>query len=160
MPAEGDAFREVMGQFPTGVTIVTTRLGDELHGMTANAIASVSLQPPLVLVCIDAAADSHDIVDRAGVFALNILARDQEELSWQFAVKEGRSSHALDDVPHHIRATGAPIIDGSVAYLDCRIVQRLPAGDHTIFIGEVEDAARLNDAEPLVFHRGAYRTLG
>lgn len=159
MPVSGDIFRDVMGRFPTGVTIVTTRLGDELHGMTANAIAAVSLEPPLVLVCIDTAADSHDIVDGAGVFALNIVARDQEELSQQFAVKEGRASHALHDVPHHTRATGAPIIDGSVAYLDCRIVERLPAGDHTIFIGEVVDAGRLNDAEPLVYLRGAYRTL-
>jgi flavin reductase (DIM6/NTAB) family NADH-FMN oxidoreductase RutF len=159
VPVDGDAFRAAMGQFPTGVTIVTSRHGDDLHGMTANAVASVSLNPPLVLVCIDKAADSHDIVDGAGAFALNILAQGQEGLSQQFAVKEGASSHDIGDVPHHARATGAPIIDGSVAYLDCRIVERFPGGDHTIFVGEVVDAGRLSDAEPLVYHRGAYRGL-
>jgi flavin reductase (DIM6/NTAB) family NADH-FMN oxidoreductase RutF len=155
----GDDFRRVMGRFATGVTIVTSRLGDESHGMTANAVTSVSLDPPLVLVCVDEAADSHDIIERSGSFAVSILGRDQEHLSRVFAVKEGPGAHSLDDVPHHVRVTGAPIIDGSVAYLDCRVVDRHQAGDHTIFIGEVVDASPLADQPPLLFFEGEYREL-
>src|SRR3989304_3870044 len=114
-PPGRDEFRAVMGRFATGVTIVTTRLGDELHGMTANAGSAASLDPPLVLVCID------------------------------------RSAQRRDGVPHHARATGAPIVDGSLAYLDCRIVGRYPGGDHTIFVGEVVDAGRVDGGGPRGF---------
>ncbi|HEU5322547.1 MAG TPA: flavin reductase family protein [Methylomirabilota bacterium] len=155
-PPDRDEFRAVMGRFATGVTIVTTRLGDELHGMTANAVSAVSLDPPLVLVCIDRSADSHDIVDASGIFALSILGREQYELSRRFAVKEGSAAHQLGGVPYHAGATGAPVIDGSLAYLDCRIVGRYPGGDHTIFVGEVVDAGRLDGGEPLVFYEGRY----
>ena len=155
-PPGRDEFRAVMGRFATGVTIVTTRLGGELHGMTANAVTAVSLEPPLVLVCIDRSADSHDIIDASGLFALNILGRGQYGLSQHFAVKEGLAAHRLDGVPHHARATGAPIIDGSLAYVDCRIVGRYPGGDHTIFVGEVVDAGRLDGGDPLVFYEGRY----
>src|SRR3990170_1706462 len=146
-----------MGRFATGVTIVTSRLDDELHGMTANAVVSVSLQPPLVLVCVDRSADSHGIIDGSGIFALNILGRDQERLCEAFALKEHEAAHRLDDVPHHARATGAPIIDGSLAYVDCRVVQRYPGGDHTIFLGEIVDAGHLSEhAGPLIFYQGRY----
>ena len=155
MPRGKDEFRDVMGRFASGVTVVTSRLGEELHGMTANALTSVSLEPPLVLVCVATSADSHDIIDKSGIFALSILAREQEGLSGRFAVKEGAVGHRLDDVPHHTRATGAPIVDGSLAYLDCRVVARYPGG-HTIFLGEVVDAGRLNDQGPLIFYDGRY----
>jgi len=155
-PPGRDEFRAVMGRFATGVTIVTTRLGDELHGMTANAVTAVSLGPPLVLVCVDRSADSHDIIDASGVFALSILGRGQGPLSQRFAVKEGESTHGLEGVPYHARTTGAPILGGCLAYLDCRIVGRYPGGDHTIFVGEVVDAGRLDGAEPLVFYEGRY----
>lgn len=148
-----------MGRFATGVTIVTSRCGDELHGMTANSVTAVSLNPPLVLVCIDRSADSHDIIAESGIFAVNILSREQERLSSQFAVKEGEAAHGLDDVPHHARATGAPIIDGGLAYLDCRVFERYPGGDHTIFVGEVVDAGPLDGTDPLIFYRGRYLGL-
>lgn len=148
-----------MGQFATGVTIVTSRLGEERHGMTANAVTSVSLEPPLVLVCVDKSADSHDIIANSGVFALSILSREQEGLSVNFAGKDRPGAHRLDDVPYHTRATGAPIIAGSLAYLDCRVVGRYPGGDHTIYLGEVVDAARLSDRGPLIFYEGRYLGL-
>ncbi len=159
MPPGKDELRRVMGRFATGVTIVTSRLGDELHGMTANAVTSVSLEPPLVLICVERKADSHDIIDRSGIFALSILSREQERLSHAFAIKEGESAHSLDGVPHHTGATGAPIIDGSLAYLDCRVVERHAGGDHTIFVGEVVEAAPLADGSPLVFYQGRYTEL-
>ena len=158
MPPSAE-FRRVMGRFATGVAIVTSRLGDELHGMTANAVTSVSLEPPLVLICIDRTADSHDIIDRSGVFALSILSREQEQLSRAFAIKEGDTAHRLDDVPHHTRATGAPVIDGSLAYLDCRVVERHSGGDHTIFVGEVVEAGPVSDQSPLIFYEGRYLGL-
>lgn len=148
-----------MGRFATGVTIVTSRRGDELHGMTANAVTSVSLDPPLVLVCVDRASDSHDIIDESGVFALSILSSDQEELSVHFAAKERSGAHSLGDVPHAVRATGVPIIEGALAYLECRVVGRYPGGDHTIFLGEVLDAGHLSDQGPLIFYRGRYLRL-
>ena len=145
-----------MGHFATGVVIATTSLDDAIHGMTANAVTSVSLDPPLVLVCVERSADSHDIIDRSGLFALSILGRGQETLAERFARKDGAGAHRLHGVPHHTRITGAPILDGSLAYLDCRVVARYPGGDHTIFLGQVADAGPLEGRDPLVFFRGRY----
>ncbi len=156
MAAAKEEFRRVMGRFATGVTVITTSLGEEKHGMTANAVTSVSLEPMLVLVCVEKNADTHDILKRAGIFAVNILSGDQAELSEKFAKKEFENAHGLDDVPHHVAATGAPIIDGCLAYLDCRTLTEHHGGDHTIFIGEVLDAGELAEGEPLVFYRGRY----
>ena len=154
-PAKED-FRQAMGRFATGVTIITTRLGEDLHGMTANAVTSLSLDPLLVLVCVDKTADTHDILAKAGVFAINILNKDQSEISDRFAKKEFDGAHGLEDLSHTFAVTGAPIIDGSLAYLDCRTVTEHHGGDHTIFIGEVLEAKELSDAEPLVFYRAKY----
>ncbi len=149
-------FRRAMSRFATGVTLITTRVGDELHGMTANAVTSLSLDPMLVLVCVDKTADTHDILAKAGVFAVNILNKEQAEVSNRFAKKEFDGAHGLDDLPHGFAVTGAPIIEGALAYLDCRTVTEHHGGDHTIFIGEVAEARELSDEEPLVFYRGKY----
>ncbi|MBI2912905.1 MAG: flavin reductase family protein [Chloroflexi bacterium] len=148
-----------MGRFATGVTVVTTRLGDELHGMTANAVTSVSLEPLLVLVCVDKTADTHDILAQSGVFALSILTLEQEALSNHFAKKETEGAHRLDGFPLQFGMTGCPILEGSVAYLDCRVVAQYPGGDHTIFVGEVVDAQEMEDGGPLVFYQGRYTQL-
>jgi len=145
-----------MGRFATGVTLITTRLRGELHGMTANAVTSLSLDPMLVLVCVDKTADTHDILSKAGVFAVNILNKDQADISHRFAKKEFDGAHGLDDLPHGFAATGAPIIEGALAYLDCRTITEHHGGDHTIFIGEVAAAGELSDSAPLVFYRGKY----
>jgi len=149
-------FRRAMSRFATGVTLITTRVGDELHGMTANAVTSLSLDPMLVLVCVDKTADTHDILARAGVFAVNILNKEQADVSNRFAKKEFDGAHGLDNLPHGFAVTGAPIIDGALAYLDCRTITEHHGGDHTIFIGEVAEARELSDEEPLVFYRGKY----
>ena len=146
-----------MGRFATGVTIITTRDRDHLHGMTANAVSSLSLDPMLIIVCVDKNADTHDILLKAGFFAVNILARDQEGLAMALATKKGDSwTHGLDNVPTHTAETGAPILDGSLAYLDCRTLTEHHGGDHTIFIGEVLDARELRDGEPLLFYTGKF----
>ena len=157
MPPSRDEFRRTMSRFATGVTIITTRVGDDMHGMTANAVTSLSLDPMLVLVCVDKTADTHDILLKAGFFAVNILARDQEELAMKLATKKGDSwSHGLDEVSHQVAATGAPIIDGSIAYLDCKTLTEHHGGDHTIFIGEVLEAKELSEAQPLLFYTGKF----
>jgi len=155
-----DDFRRVIGRFATGVTIVTSRLGEELHGMTANAVSSLSLEPMLALVCVDRTADTHDIIARSGAFVLNILREEQEELSRHFADKATEGAHRLDAVPHRFGETGAPILEDCLAYLECRVAQELPGGDHTIFVGEVVAAGEpAQDARPLLFYRGRYRRL-
>ena len=159
MPVTPEEFRKAIGRFATGVTIITTRHDEHLHGMTANAVTSVSLDPLLVLICVDKTADTHDILLKAGVFAVNILASDQQEISLKFARKEIDWTHGLEGVSHHFAATGAPIIDGSLAYLDCRTVSEHHGGDHTIFVGEVIEAEELSDGEPLVFYAGQFGRL-
>jgi len=156
MTATKDEFRRAMGRFATGVTLITTHLDDELHGMTANAVTSLSLDPMMVLVCVDKTADTHDILAKAGVFAVNILNGNQAHLSDRFAKKEFDGAHGLDEVPHGFAVTGAPIIEGAIAYLDCRTAMEHHGGDHTIFIGEVLEAKELSEDEPLVFYRGKY----
>jgi flavin reductase (DIM6/NTAB) family NADH-FMN oxidoreductase RutF len=151
-----DEFRRAMGRFATGVTLITTCLDGELHGMTANAVTSLSLDPMMVLVCVDKTADTHDILSKAGVFAVNILNKEQADISNRFAKKEFENAHGLHDLPYRTAVTGAPIIEGAIAYLDCRTVTEHHGGDHTIFIGEVAEAKELSDGEPLVFYRGKY----
>jgi flavin reductase (DIM6/NTAB) family NADH-FMN oxidoreductase RutF len=156
MTVAKDVFRRAMGRFATGVTLITTRLGDDLHGMTANAVTSLSLEPMMVLVCVDKTADTHDILSKAGVFAVNILNRKQSAISDRFAKKEFDGAHGLDEVPHGFAVTGSPIIEGAIAYLDCRTAMEHHGGDHTIFIGEVLEARELSDDAPLLFYRGKY----
>ena len=156
MPPTKDDFRKAMGRFATGVTVITTGADGEVHGMTANAVTSVSLEPMMLLLCVDKDADSHELLSRAGVFAVNILSDNQQEISNRFAIKDDADTHGLDGVPHTIGKTGAPILEGALAYLDCRTVTEQEAGDHTIFIGEVVDAGFEDDGSPLLFYSGQY----
>jgi flavin reductase (DIM6/NTAB) family NADH-FMN oxidoreductase RutF len=149
-------FRRVMGHFATGVTVLTTALGDELHGMTANALCSVSLDPLLVLVCVNKQARTHVILSESGVFALNVLAEEQEHFSRLFADDTVDPSHSLTDLSHRRGVTGAPILTDCLAFVECRVVAAYPGGDHTIFVGAVEDAGVLREGRPLIFFRGAY----
>ena len=158
-PPTKDHFRRVMGQFATGVTVVTTRLGDEVHGLTANAICSVSLEPLLVLVCVDHSADSHHLLEKSGIFAVNILSHKQEDLSRLFAAPTEEKAGRLASIGYRTAVTGAPIIEGCLAYLDCRIVAAYPGGDHTIFIGQVKGAEISGDGSPLLFFHGRYTTV-
>lgn len=159
MSPTADDFRKAIGRFATGVTVITTKLDGEPHGMTANAVTSLSLDPMMLLVCVAKDADTHDILSEAGVFAVNILAEDQSELSDRFAKKEFDGAHEMDDIPVRFARSGAPIIEGALAYIDCRTVREHHGGDHTIFIGEVLDAGQLGDGQPLLFYGGKYGKL-
>lgn len=149
-------FRKALGAFATGITVITTRGEDHSYGMTANAFSSVSLDPPLILVCAKSGAEGSEHIARNGVFAVNILAADQEPLSRYFSSKDRpRGRDAFRDVEHRTVATGCPVLEGVVGYLDCRLHENRTVGDHEIFIGEVV-ALDASDREPLLFHGGGY----
>ncbi|MGH7949165.1 MAG: flavin reductase family protein [Candidatus Binataceae bacterium] len=157
MPIEKNELRRVMGHFATGVTVITTlRNSGELHGLTANAFTSVSLVPPLLLICVDKKAESYPCFDETKVFTVNVLAHDQEAVSRKFAVSGGDKFHG---VAFHSGANGAPILDGALAYIECKVVQAFDGGDHTIYLGEIEQA-EAREGKPLMFFRGGYRELG
>jgi flavin reductase (DIM6/NTAB) family NADH-FMN oxidoreductase RutF/DNA-binding MarR family transcriptional regulator len=146
------AFRRCLGQFATGVTIVTARSGDELVGMTANSFSSVSLDPPLVLWSAKRTSSSFAAFEAAAHFAVNVLASDQVHLSKHF----GRSGHdKFAGIPWRAGLGGSPILDGAVASFECRRTVDYPGGDHLIFIGEVQRFARY-DREALLFAQGLY----
>jgi flavin reductase (DIM6/NTAB) family NADH-FMN oxidoreductase RutF len=155
-------FREAMGLFPTGVTLLTSRAPDGTdRAITANSFTSVSLDPLLVLVSVEHASRLHDAVLASGLWAVSLLPRDLEDVSRRFARRGHRVSDGLADVPHSRGPeTGALVLDGALATVECRTRTVVPGGDHTVLLGDVL-AIRLvdQDAPPLVWHRGRYRDL-
>jgi flavin reductase (DIM6/NTAB) family NADH-FMN oxidoreductase RutF len=158
------SYRNTIGLFASGVTIITTRLGEVVHGMTANAVSSVSLDPTLLLVCLDRRTRMHDLVQQAGLFAVNVLAADQEHLSVHFAGrgKDGppppdlRFVYGSDDTDDG----SVPTIAGSVTAIRCQVEAAYPGGDHTIVLGRViELRTGAADAQPLIWFGGHYRQL-
>lgn len=155
MSVDPDAFRSVLGRFASGVTVVTVRdPGGRDQGMTVSAFSSVSLSPPLVMVCIGHDASLHPLIEHVTHFGVNILSATQEALSRRFAAHLDR----FDGVGFERGESGVALIEGALAFLECRIVARHPAGDHTIVIGEVE-AAENRDDRPLLYYRGGYAQL-
>jgi len=154
-------FRSAVGSFATGVTVVTTRGEGHAYGMTANAFSSVSLDPPLILVCVISQSEGSEHIRRNSCFAVNILRAEQEPLSRYFASRERpRGRDAFGEVDHRIAASGSPILEGAIGYLDCRLHGSYDAGDHEIFIGEVLELGFDPEGEPLVFHGGRYKLVG
>jgi len=156
MPIEKAEFRRVLGHFAAGVTVVTTVGSDGApYGLTATAFTSVSLDPPLVLVCVDKRSESLPHIHASKAFAVNFLAADQEDLSRRFATTGGEKFEGLD---LGRAASGAPILAAALGYVDCRVVNSIEAGDHFVFLGQV-DAADVRAATPLLYFAGAYRQL-
>jgi flavin reductase len=154
-------FRQAMGRFATGVTIVTVDLDSEVHGMTANAFASVSLDPMLVLVCVDHTTRTHAHLHAKKRFGINVLSQDQRAISEYYARTERIHENAEVEAGARFERTphGTPVLQGALAYLECRLRSAEEAGDHTIFIAEVEDVV-VREGEPLLFFRGKYRKVG
>jgi flavin reductase (DIM6/NTAB) family NADH-FMN oxidoreductase RutF len=147
--------RKILGHFATGVTVVTTGGSAGLHGMTANAVASLSLHPPLVLVAVDKRALTLAYLKENRCFAVNILSLDQEEMSRRFALPGPKD---FSDLKTKSGATASPILAHCLAYLECKVVEILPGGDHEIFIGEIL-AGEYFGGEPLLYYSGGYRRL-
>lgn len=158
-PMDPAAFRAVMGHFATGIAVVTTATGGRLHGITVNSLASVSLDPLLVLVCIETAARAHGEIQSAGRFGVSLLGAEQEAASRTFAARGEPESGRLRGVAYRIGPHGTPLLDGAIATLECSVVRRLDGGDHSIFLGQVLGGGVERDGEPLVYFRGAYRRL-
>ncbi|HZS79374.1 MAG TPA: flavin reductase family protein [Ktedonobacteraceae bacterium] len=137
MTIDKDFFRQVMGRFVTGVTVVTTATDEGLSGITVNSFTSVSLDPPLVLICVDLRSHTLPFLRKSGKFAVNILGSDQEALSRCFATTSDERYLHFCHATYTTAATGAPILDGMLAFIDARIVAEYPGGDHAIFVGEV-----------------------
>ena len=146
-----------MGAFPTGVSVVTAVGTDgEPVGLTVNSLTSVSLDPLLVLVCIDHGASSHGPIIESGAFCVNLLAEADQAVSNRFAV--GEPEERFVGLPWHAGPTGSPVLDHALAWFDCRVHQTHVAGDHTIVVGRVL-ACHERPAQPLVYHRGRYARL-
>jgi flavin reductase (DIM6/NTAB) family NADH-FMN oxidoreductase RutF len=153
-------FRAALGAFATGVTVVTTSGEEHSYGMTANAFSSVSLDPPLILVCVKWPSEGAEHIERNGVFAVNILSAHQEPLSRYFASRDRpRGRDAFRDIPSRVVASGSPVIEDVLAYMDCALHATHEAGDHRIYIGQVLALESAAEKPPLLFHGGGYRLL-
>ncbi len=159
MSVSRDDLRKVFSCWATGVTVVTARASDRIHGMTVSAFTEVCLDPPLVLICADKASLTHPVIAEGRVFAVNILARDQEDLSRRFASKQ-EEHRRFEGLAYQTGKTGAPLLQDTVAALDCRVVAAHDAGDHVIYVGEVEELRLSGDRQPLLYHGGRYGGFG
>lgn len=152
--------RAMMARFATGVTVVTARHGPLLAGMTANAIASISINPPLMLASIGERSETHGAITNSHSFAISVLAATQRPVAECFAQSTTAAKlQRFCDAPWHEGETGSPILDGAIAYFDCRLVARHAGGDHSIFIGEIVGAGYDEAAEPLIWYGSRYRQL-
>jgi flavin reductase (DIM6/NTAB) family NADH-FMN oxidoreductase RutF len=152
--------RDMLGHFATGVTVVTARSGPLLAGMTANAIASISIDPPLVMASIAHKAETHGAIVGSHAFAINVLSVEQRPLAECFAQRTtARKLTGFCDAAWHEAETGSPILEGALAFFDCRLTARYDGGDHSLFVGEIVAAGQRDDAEPLLWYASGYRRL-
>lgn len=155
MPVDDAKFKLAMSHFASGVTVVTTLHEGKPYGLTVASFASLSLHPPLILVCIEKAVRSHDAIAAAGKFAVNILESAQAAVSNRFASKSEDKFQGLKTNPGH---DGLPLLPGALCIIECSVQQQLPGGDHSIFIGEVLEI-HTSEGAPLVYYRSAYREI-
>ena len=149
-------YRKVVGTFATGVSVITTGSNGTSHAITVNSLTSVSLDPTLVLVCLDSNSRALAEIEKSGVFNVNILGEHQEEVSRTFASR--LHDHSVGE-SYAVGVTGAPLLQDCLAYLHCRLERKFEAGDHIILLGVVEHAELGRDARPLLFYRGRYSAL-
>jgi 4-nitrophenol 2-monooxygenase / 4-nitrocatechol 4-monooxygenase, reductase component len=149
------AFKNAMSHFASGVTVVTTEHEGKPFGMTVASFASLSLHPPLVLICIEKSVKTHDAIAASGKFGVSILRSDQQDISARFA---SRADDKFTGIDVRRGTLGVPLIAGALTTLECSIENRLPGGDHTIFIGKVVDA-QTTEGNPLLYFRSGYREM-
>jgi flavin reductase (DIM6/NTAB) family NADH-FMN oxidoreductase RutF len=158
--AERQRIRALFGRFATGVTVVAARHGPLLAGMTANAIASISVDPPVLMASISQKAETYRAIIGSHAFAVSVMASDQRELAECFAQPNTAAKLTrFCDAAWHEAETGSPILEGALAYFDCRLTVQHDGGDHGIFLGEVVAAGYREDAAPLIYYGSEYREL-
>ena len=159
MTISPDQFKYVMRQWASGVTVVTMQAHDRLHGLTVSGFFGISPEPPMVLISIGQELSSHTLLHEAGAFAVNFLRDDQLELSDHFAGRLGEVDR-MGGIQTHTAATGAPILEDCLAWLDCRVVATHEVADHTLYIGEVDAAGIGSQGRPLLYWNADYRQIG
>ena len=156
MALDAPEIRNVMGHFATGVTVITTSdITGKPFGLTVNSFTSLSLNPPLVVVCVDKTVDCYSCFDESKVFAVNILSEDQEELSRRFATK---GIEKFAGIQWRMGEHGLPLLDGVIGTIECKVTRSYEGGDHTLFLGEILSATAKGD-RPLLFFKGKYYRL-
>ena len=155
MGVSPEKYKDALSRFPSGITVVTTASAGRLHGMTASSFASVSLRPPLILVVLDLTSQTRSLVLEAGTFAVNVLSEHQEEISRTFARREDKG---FEDLAHGFGTTGAPLLEGAIAWIECRVERVVDGGDHQIVVGEVV-ATKTAPGKPLVYYERDYRRM-
>lgn len=155
-----ELFRKTLSKFCTGVTVVTARNADGIHGLTVNAFSSVSLNPPLILVCITKKGLSHSVLSESDAFVVNILSAQQQEVSNRFANPELDSAARFRGLNYRLTDAGIPLLEDCLGHLQCRLANTFDGGDHTIFIGKVEEASFSDGKKPLLFYESRYHDLG
>ena len=159
MPIESAEFRRILGHWSTGVAVVTARATDGTPcGLTANAFSSLSLAPPLVLVCVEHDADTHECIRDGRAFAISILADGDETTARRFA-GDAEGGDKFEGIAWRESVTGSPVLENALAWVDCRLSAEHPGGDHTIFVGEVADGDA-TEGQPLLYYRGGYHSVG
>ena len=156
MAIDGRELRNAMGLFATGVTVITTKdASGEPFGLTANAFSSLSLDPPMLLICVDKEVDCYACFDESKVFGVNFLSVAQEELSTRFATK---GIEKFEGLSYSVGELGVALLDGALAHFECRVAHAYEGGDHTIYVGEVQRLVTM-EGDPLLFFQGKYRSL-
>jgi flavin reductase (DIM6/NTAB) family NADH-FMN oxidoreductase RutF len=158
LPVSAEQFKEVFRRWASGIAIVTTRRAGGIHGMTANSFCSLSLDPPLVLICVEKRTHTHALIADQRAFGIHLLAQGQDPLSEACAGHAGEPGHWLEGMSHHAERTGAPILDDCAAWLDCSLWATYEGGDHTIYVGQIE-AAAVTGRPPLLWFDRHYRQL-
>jgi len=153
-----EEFRKAAGQFATGITVVSVQHDGIIRGMTANSFTSVSLEPPLVLVSVDTRRSIHSALIAAPRYVISVLAAHQQHISARFASSKTDMRTAYDDIPHQLTRDGLPLIDGALAHFVCRGYATYPGGDHSLFVGYVEEV-QVTAGAPLLYVAGAYRRV-
>ena len=158
MLISNDEFKRVMRQWASGVTIVTARQGEAIHGLTVSGFLSLSLNPPQVLISIGETMRSHDLIETGKCFAVNFLRHDQREIADRFAGRNGEVDR-FEGVRIRSEVTGAPVFEDCLAWLDCRVIDQHRSGDHIIYIGEVVASGVNGEDKPLLYWNGDYRQM-
>ncbi len=157
MTIHSTTFKDVMSQFASGVTVITTHTDGEFHGMTASSFCSVSLDPPLVLVCVAKHVRSHPLIEKSGAFAVNILAIDQLDWGMRFAGMIPEIEDRFAGIEVKAAVTDSPILPGTLGWVDCELRHAYDGGDHTIFVGEAVAGGVSQKDDPLLYYNRAWR---
>jgi flavin reductase (DIM6/NTAB) family NADH-FMN oxidoreductase RutF len=154
-------FRATMARFATGVTVVTTTLDQTYFGLTVNAFCSVSLNPCLILVSLDLTSQTYAVIRQSGVFAVNVLTQEQQYLARRFACKDLKSK-TFDDISLRVGEAGIPLLGDAIAWVECRVANEYPGGDHALLLGEVASVEYSDDSvarEPLLYYHSSFRVI-